>query len=168
MLLWLAACGVSSSPPVAFHVTPHKPDIQIQIDANPERAVIEVLSPSGIGSADFVLTSRALPKQIVLRLHLRGLEWLRFTYDKGTVSTSVASTQGNAVNQYYRDAGSEAAPGQTLAPGSPYWMTINLVTPGTSPQTIPLQDGYIQVEVPADFIRGQHRQFSLQWIDFYR
>jgi hypothetical protein len=33
---------------------------------------------------------------------------------------------------------------------------------------IPLQHGYIEVEVPEHFLKGSHRQATIHWIDFYR
>jgi hypothetical protein len=162
----LVSCSASPQERVTINVVSHKQDAQITIDADGERAVIQIVSPSGIGNAEFEITSRTLPKKIVLQFHLRGLEQLEFAYDKTVVIGSVSSAQGNVIRQYRRDSGSNEA--QDVLPNSRYWMKIDLVAQAGSAKTIPLQNGTIEVEAPEDFAQGQHRRFSVQWIDFYR
>jgi hypothetical protein len=47
-------------------------------------------------------------------------------------------------------------------------MNIRLVPAAGSPATIPLQDGYIEVEAPRDFLASGQTKFAIRWIDFYR
>jgi hypothetical protein len=161
----LAACGsTGGSGAVVLKASADRPDARVTVAADAQQAVVEVFSPSGIGSAEVVITSAARPQKIVLRLHLRGLEQLRFTYGDATVTASLSSTGDSATQQTYRGDGQE----QAIVEGSPYWMSIRLVPAGGSPATIPLENGYIEVEAPQDFLANRKTKFAIQWIDFYR
>ena len=160
----LVSCGSAGGGAVALAATADRPDARVTASADAQRALVEVFSPSGIGGAAVEITSAALPRAITLRLHLRGLEELRFSYGDITITASVSSAGDNAVHQAYRGTGQE----QAIAEGSPYWMNIRLVSGSGSPATIPLQDGYIEVEAPKDFFVSRQAKFAIQWIDFYR
>ncbi len=165
-IIYLASCSTAPQEHVTLNVVSKKQDVQIAIDASAEQAIIDIVSPSGIGSAEFEISSQALPEKIVLRFHLRGLEEIQFDYGKTVVIGSVASAPGHRIRQHQRDAGSiELEP---ILPNSPYWMNIDLVAQEGMSNTIPLQSGYIQVEAPEDFIRSQVRRFRIQWVDLYR
>ena len=159
----LTSCG-STGGAVVLKASADRPDARVTVGADGGRAVVEVFSPSGIGGAEVEITSVALPQTIVLRLHLRGLERLRFTYGDTTVTASLSSAGDNAANQTYQGAGQE----QTIAEGSPYWLSVRLVPTGGSPASIPLESGYIEVEAPKDFLARGQTKFAIQWIDFFR
>jgi hypothetical protein len=160
----LAACGSAGGGAVVLKASADRPDARVTASADAQQAVVEVVSPNGIGGAEVEITSAALPRSITLRLHLRGLEQLRFTYGDTTVTTSISSSGDGTPRQTYHGAGQE----QTIAEGSPYWMNVRLVPTGSSPATIPLQNGYIEVEAPQDFLARRQTKFAIQWIDFYR
>jgi hypothetical protein len=160
----LASCGSAGGGAVALAATADRPDTRVAMGADAQRAVVEVFSPSGVGRAAVEITSVALPQTIMLRLHLRGLEELRFTYGETTVIASLSSAGDNTTHQTVLGAGQE----QAIAAGSPYWMNIRLVPGRGSPATIPLQDGYIEVEAPKDFLARGQTKFAIQWVDFYR
>ena len=61
-LLLAVACGPPYQEPVAFKVTPGKPDARLTVEADPEKAVIQVYSDSGIGSAEVEVTTGPVPK----------------------------------------------------------------------------------------------------------
>jgi hypothetical protein len=161
--LALAACGSTGGGAVALKASPDRPDTRVIVGGDRRQAVVEIFSPGGIGGAEVEITSAALPQTIALRLHLRGLEDLRFTYSGITITTSLSSAGGPA-RQTYQSGGQE----QAIAEGSPYWMSVRLVSNGGSPAAIPLQDGYIEVEVPRDFLARGQTKFAIKWIDFYR
>lgn len=161
----LAACSYPAGAtlqPVRIEVTPGTADAQIRVEAHPERATIEIISPSGIGRASFSV-SGVVPKEIGLQLHLRGLEQLVFAYDEVTIVGSISSAPGNAVHETIKGAAGGGE--QALQPDSSYWVPMRIVA---SPATIPLDEGYIEVEAPTDFLRGDYRSFSIEWIDFFR
>ncbi|MFM9069288.1 MAG: hypothetical protein ACKOUR_18440 [Planctomycetota bacterium] len=39
---------------------------------------------------------------------------------------------------------------------------------GQPAKTIPLQDGYFEMQLPKAFIAGNPKSITLNWIDFYR
>jgi hypothetical protein len=103
----------------------------------------------------------------VLRLHVRGLENLRLTYGGTQVEGFVSSTAPHTIHQQIVASGS-AAPAQDLGPDSPFWMPLRLVASDATTPTIPLANGWIEVELPADFYATNERSFILDWVDFYR
>ncbi len=166
--LALTACGSSQQNSIMLKVNATKPGARIKIAADNEKALIEIFSPSGIGSANLAMTSATLPKKIVLRFHLRGLEELRFSYDETIITTSLASTNAPQIRQSLSRIGEKPATETALAPDSPYWMKLRLVSSDSARNAIPLQNGYIEIEAPEHFLKGGYRQATLQWIDFYR
>src|SRR5262245_42454 len=83
----LAGCGsTGGGGAIVLKASADRPDARVTVGADTGQAVVEIFSPSGIGGAEVEITSAALPQAIVLRLHLRGLEQLRFTYGDTTVT----------------------------------------------------------------------------------
>jgi hypothetical protein len=130
--------------------------------------VIEIFSESGIGSAVIEVTSEVSPKKIIMRFHLRGLEALRFSYDENVVTASLSSTSVPQIRQSFSRAGERPIKETAIAADSPYWMKMRVVSSDGAHDKIPLQNGYIEVEAPEDFLKNWHRQAAIQWIDFYR
>jgi hypothetical protein len=172
--IFLMACGSSYQEPAALGPTATRTPITLKIDAerqdtrttveaDADQAIVQIFSSSGIGSANIEVTSAALPQKILLRFHLRGLEELRFTYGDTIVTAAVSSAGDNTAHQSQQSGGQE----QSVSEGSPYWMPIRVV-PGDAQTTPPPQEGYIEVEAPADFIARGQRTFSVRWVDFYR
>jgi hypothetical protein len=146
----------------------HQEDAQIKIAVEGDRAAIQIFSQSGIGQASFEIVSEELPKKLVMRFYLRGLEELRFAYDETIVTTSLSSTGENDIRQSISRAAGQPLSAQIIMPDSPYWMKMRVVSSDNFRPQIPLQNGYIEVEAPEDFLKGRHRQASLQWVDFFR
>ncbi len=163
MLLALTACNTPA--PLTLTASPTKADASLLVETEGQQALIQIHSPGGIGGAAVEITSAPRPEKIILRFYLRGLEELRFTYADTLITASVASTGEHNLRQTVRQANQ---PEQPLSPASPYWLKIRLVTEDGSPGNIPLQNGYIEVETPPDFIQSQERKFAIEWIDFYR
>ena len=162
-LLLLGACGSTGAGRIELTVVPEKPGTRIDVSSAGGQAIVDIWSPEGIGGAQIELTSPGMPSQIVLRLHLRGLEELRLTYGNTAITASLSSTGDQAIHQQRSGAQEEA-----LTETSPYWMPIRLVPAEGAPAAIPLEAGYIEVEAPHDLIAGGQRSFSIHWIDFYR
>src|SRR3972149_537071 len=74
-----------------FNVAPDGDGNELTLSAADETALIDVHSQSGIGSATVELVSGAPPENIVLRLHLQGLEEFRLSYAGTVVAASVPS-----------------------------------------------------------------------------
>ena len=140
---------------------PGKDDAQVTYQVSGGDVAVEVRSPSGIGSAQFVQTGGGTPTSLTMRLYLKGLEQLTFQYPGATVMASVSSHDGSVSESVSVKGGAE----QPIGPDSPYWMPVKISTTDTS---IPLKDGFFEVQAPKDFLATVSREFTLQWVDFYR
>ncbi len=168
LLLGLVACGGLQQNEIMLKVNTAKPEARIKVEADNEIAVIEIFSESGIGSATIEMASEALPKKIIMRFHLRGLEELRFSYDETAITASLSSTNAPQIRQSFSRTGEMPIKETTIAADSPYWMKMRAVSSDGAHDKIPLQNGYIEVEAPEHFLKGRHRQATIHWIDFYR
>jgi len=153
-LLSLATCAPSSTPMAhaTFVAVPLKGDPRVTFSTGGEMLLIDITSPTGIGSAAIEKTSGQWPAKIVMRLHVKGLESFQFLYGDTRVDVSVSSHGDNAVHEVYEQPGKMG----TVSPGDPYWIAV---TPGA---------GYFDLEAPADFLKSEESKFTIEWIDFYR
>lgn len=142
-----------------FDVATDKPDNQVAVVSGQDRLVVDVTSKSGIGSAGVSLASGAMPPAVVLRLHLRGLEQMTFSYGDTTVKLSVPSSGDGPVLQSVLENGQERA----IGPDSPYWMEVTRPASETG-----APDGYFEVLSPQAFADSPPANFTLGWIDFFR
>jgi hypothetical protein len=147
-----------------FVITSDNNSNELTVTAQDETAFVDVHSQSGIGSAAVELVSGTPLQDIVLRLHLRGLEQFRLFYD-GTVVT--ASVDSNDVNNIIESATSPEGEEYSLTPDSSLWLDIRVVSAEAEPR-IPLDQGHFEIMLPKDFLGEEHRSFSIEWIDFYR
>jgi hypothetical protein len=141
--------------PLAATVTVANPQDTVTVTRDGPKLIVDIESPRGIGQAAVELAGPSLPSSIVLRFHLAGLEQLEFAYAGTTITVSLLSSGDRRVLEQV------VAPGMssptTLTPASAYWMEVVSSAPYL-----------IEVAAPADFFQGEHRSFSMQWIDFYR
>lgn len=153
----------SGDEPV-FLVTAKNQDDQINIQYVNGITVIDLQSPTGIGSAKFELESGGMPEKILLRLHLKGLEGFRLISNQATIAASASSGGVFEVSdQRVISSGSE----YSIMPIDPLWMKIEIVSDQAT-KKIPLEEGYFEITVPKEFIRNAGDSFEIQWIDFYR
>jgi len=136
----------------------------VTVNASEETAIVEVRSQSGIGAASIELVSGTLPANFVVRLHLQGLEEFRLTYEGMAIAASVSSSGYPDIFQSVR---SPEAGERPIAPDSPFWMNIGIVSEAATPR-IPLDQGYFEITLPEAFRREGRRSFTIHWIDFYR
>jgi hypothetical protein len=129
--------------------------------------VLDIRSPKGVGNAEVTLAPGQRPRNLVLRVHLKGLEDFRFGYGDTTVLTTVqTSGEGPISDRVHGGFTIKDGPPVIIDETDPHWMTVRVV--GDS-QSIPLDDGdYFEVEAPPDFLQGSERTFRLNWVDFYR
>jgi hypothetical protein len=170
-ILWsllLVCCGsgpIGAQPhEPAFIVITKNPDDQVDIQFENSTTLIDIQSPTGIGSAAFELESGTMPENMTLRLHLKGLEQFRLTSAQDQIAASVSS--GETVHldeQTIYSSGTESP----LLPRHPLWMEIEIVSSQTE-KKIPLEEGYFEITVPQEFIRNVGKTFEIEWIDFYR
>jgi hypothetical protein len=163
----LAGCGAMQSPPITVRATASNETVVSTEVLSDDRVQITIMSPSGIGRSEIAIDGSRLPKRVVLRLHVRGLENLHLTYGSTQVQGFVTSTAPYAIHQQIVASGS-AASAHDLGPDSPFWMPLRLVASDATTPTIPLANGWIEVELPPDFYAANARSFILDWVDFYR
>ncbi len=170
MLFILVACSqrASSVEPLTLKAVPLKGDPQIVFSTTNEELLVDITSPTGIGSAEIEKTAGQWPGQIVLRFHLQGLEEMHFHYGDTTLQVNVVNHGANPVTETVSRNGET----ETLQPGNllnaQYWMGVEILNADGSPGAIPLNNGYIDVTVPPDFFRSKESTFTISWIDFYR
>ncbi len=169
-VIMLAASGVlaATSPkaagkkPTVKAVTGKKGD-RISIKMEGAAAVLSVHSKRGIGSAEVTRLQESWP-EVTIRFHLSGLESLRISNGRVTLSASVLS-HGNNKRLLHRIVdGNE----QKVEPGSPYWMEIRMVAGAGGKPKIPLDGGYFEVRIPKAMLGEGAKSISLRWIDFLR
>jgi hypothetical protein len=159
-----APTAAAPAPPVAAGLGEgDSAEVTIEGDV----AYVDLFSEDGIGQAEVTLAEGAAPSGIVLRLHLAGLEELRFQYGQITVIASVASGEGHAVRQSVENRLAMRPAPETIGPDSPYWLEIAIVGDDSS-APFPLKDGTFEIHAPADFWVGAERAFAVKWVDFFR
>ncbi len=146
-----------------FVVTTKNKDDQINIQYQNGTTLIDVDSPTGIGSAKFQLESGSMPDEIILRLRLKGLEELRLTSAQTSIAASVSNSDPSEVHQRIVAASSDSP----LLPSHPLWMKIEIVSE-QAVKTLPMEEGYFEITVPKEFLRKAGTSFEIEWIDFYR
>ena len=154
--------NAQSEEPV-FVVTTKNTDDQVDIQYENGVAFIDVHSSTGIGSATFELESGNMPTEMVLRLHLKGLEELRLTSTQTSISASVSNSDASDIHERIIAASSDSP----LLPGHPLWMKIEVVS-SQAEKKIPLEEGYFEITVSKEFLRKAGNSFEIEWIDFYR
>jgi hypothetical protein len=164
----LAGCaaspGATDPPAPVFAVAAEGEGNELGVSAEGETTVIDVRSPGGLGAATVELVSGTPPERVLLRLHLQGLEEFRLSFGETTIAASVSSGDSRSVFQrVVSPDGGE----QSVAPGSPYWMDVAIVSDPATPR-LPLEPGYFEIALPQGLLRDGPRAFSFRWIDFYR
>lgn len=170
LLFMLTACGRVALPPEhpTLTATPLKGDPVIVFSMTDDLLLVDITSPTGIGSAGIAKTSGPWPAKVVLRFRLSGLEDMKFRYGDTLLEVHVSSHGDNRVSEAVTRNGETRplSPGQLL--DAQYWMAVQIVGADGAPSTVPVKDGYIDVTVPPDFFRSKETKFTLEWIDFYR
>jgi hypothetical protein len=156
------AANAQSGEPV-FNVTAKNTDDQIDIQYDDGTALIDITSPSGIGSATLELESGGMPEEIILRLHLRGLEELQLTSDQTSIAASVSNSDPTDIRQRILAASSDTP----LLPDQPLWMKVKIVSEQPV-NALPMEEGYFEVTIPKEFIQKAGTSFEIAWIDFHR
>ena len=115
---------------------------QIEVTASNRKAVIDVRSQFGIGSGSIHLVRGNWPREIVVRLHLGGLEG--FDVSNGTTSVSRSDMQVKMVDK----------DGKPLA--GKYLLKEQA------------KGAYYEVELPAELLGKGVTTLKMSWVDFYR
>ncbi len=88
---------------------------------------------------------------------------MKISNGKITLEAAVSSQDGNV--RIWKN-GKEDSP---LDAKSPYWMEIRMFSDDGKPvRTIPLDDGYFEVQLPKALFENNPKSITISWIDFYR
>ena len=145
----VTACTENQLP--EFNAATDK-DNELSLRNESGTTVIDIQSPSGIGKADIEFLSGNYPGQIVLRLHIEGLEGFKLTYGTTTLSASSPGTSEAVVQSLIQPDGAERA----ITPSSPLWMDIQR------------EQEYFEIKLPNAMTQERPESFSFEWVDFYR
>lgn len=149
------------TPP--FKITTKRENDRVDVNAEKNKVVLSVHSPFGISNAVIERADKKWPDAVVLRLRLKGLENFSVSNDTVKLEASVSNQDGKV--RLWKD-GKEDLP---LDIKNPYWMEIQMVgSDGKPAKTIPLKDGYFELQLPKAFFEGNPKSITLNWIDFYR
>ncbi|MCO8123961.1 hypothetical protein NHH03_19610 [Stieleria sp. TO1_6] len=162
-IVGMTPIGMTYGADPPFRVNTKRADDKVEINAEAGKTYFSVKSPFGISQAVFQRGGIKWPDTVVLRLHLKGLENLKVSNGKVRLEASASSQNGNI--RLWKD-GKEDAP---LGAENPYWMQIHLVRNDGQPvKTIPLKDGYFEMQLPNALFEDNPDSITLDWIDFYR
>jgi hypothetical protein len=155
-----AGAGSQEDPIFSMEVKNSDDHVSLQYENN--STVIDIESPTGVGSARFRLESGVMPEQILVRLHLKGLEEFRLISTEVSIAASIPSSDGlNAQSQRKISENGE----QPIRRLDALWLKVEI---RSDSQSIPLQDGYFEIILPQRFIEQSGNSFEIQWIDFFR
>jgi len=159
-----APLGAPETPAPVFRLTAEGNGNELTVSTEGETAIVDVQSQSGIGSATIKLVSGEFPENIVLRLHIQGLEEFSLSYNETTITASVSSSDSRSV---FQSVASPEEGERPITPDSPSWLDITIVSDQATPH-IPLDQGYFEITLPKGLLTEADSSFSIQWIDFYR
>ena len=146
-----------------FKITTKRDNDKVEVTVKNDKAVISVRSPFGISQAVIERNDKDWPETVISRLHLKGLENFKISNGKITLEAAVSSQDGKV--RLWKD-GKEDSP---LDAKSPYWTEIRLFGDDGKPvKTIPLTEGYFEIQLPKALFAGNPKSITVNWIDFYR
>ncbi len=160
--------AVSDGPESDFRSTARKKEdrVEVQVDeAKDERLLIVLRSPSGIGAAVVERSRGQWPAQVVVRLHLGGLESFRAETQRAALSLSVLSHAEN--ERLMKLSVNDQA--QQIKPGTPTGVEVRAFDAQGKPvEGLPPAGGWFEVRLPGVMFRNNPAAVRLGWIDFYR
>jgi hypothetical protein len=138
-----------------FKFTFKREDDAAKVRVEGEVAVLDVTSPTGIGTAAVERAGEAWPQQIPLRLHLTGLESFSAKCGQNAILGFVG-VRGQSIKL--------TADGKDRADD----LGLRAVQDGKTTTARPLTDGYIEMRLPKGFFAGNPKAFELAWVDWLR
>ena len=156
--------GCNQTPP-QFYITTKRDEDKVNVKVEKGITVFSIRSPFGIGQAAIERKLDKWPQDVIVRLHLQGLERLRISSDKLTIEASAAiRDEKPEVRVWVKD--NEETP---LDDSSRLWLEIRIHGKDNNPaKNAPLQDGYFEVSVPRAILENNTKTLKIEWIDFFR
>ena len=146
-----------------FKITTKRDNDKVEVKVKTDKTVFSVHSPFGISQTVIERTEENWSDIVMLRLHLKGLE--NFKVSNGIITLEAAVSSQDSIVRLWKD-GKEDSP---LDSKSPYWMEIRMVGNDGKPTTsIPVTDGYFEIQLPKALFEDNPKSITVNWIDFYR
>ena len=146
-----------------FKIITKRDNDKVEVNVESDKAVFSVHSPFGISQTVIERADENWSDIVMLRLHLKGLE--NFKVSNGIITLEAAVSSQDSIVRLWKD-GKEDSP---LDSKSPYWMEIRMVGHDGKPTTsIPVTDGYFEIQLPKAFFEDNPKSITVNWIDFYR
>jgi hypothetical protein len=162
-IVGMTSCVTAYEDDPPFRITTKRDDDKVEAKVEVGKTLFTVQSPVGISQAIIERSGDNWPTTVMLRLHLKGLEKFNVTDGKITLEAAVSSQDGKV--RQWKDS-KEDSP---LDPKHPYWMEIRMVGKDGEPvKSIPLKDGYFEMQLPKALFEHNPQSITLNWIDFYR
>jgi hypothetical protein len=162
MIASIAASHVRAedAPTEPFLCKTTKPEDRVTVKLENGAAIVDVVSPSGIGGATVELQKGPWPATVV-RLHLKGLESFSAVAGKHKLAGYVLSHSGNAQRLTLSEEGQE---GEREA-----GTTIRVFDDRGKPAAgLPPPGGCFEIALPKVLLEGQPKLLRIAWVDFYR
>lgn len=162
-IMGIMNCVTTCEDDPPLKITTKRDDDKAEVAFEQDKAVVSVQSPLGISQAIIKRGDNKWPTSVMLRLHLKGLENFKVTNGNVTVEAALSSQDGKV--RLWKDNDET----QLLDAKHPYWMEIRMVGKDGKPaKTIPLKDGYFEMQLPKALFEDHPNSITLNWIDFYR
>ena len=146
-----------------FKITTKRDNDSVQVEVANSQGIFSVHNPFGISQVIIERTVENWPDSVLLHLHLKGLENFKVTTGRVTLEAALSSQDGTA--RLWKDGKDD----EPLDSQSPYWMEIRVISKDGKPtNSIPLTDGYFEVQLPKALLEDNPKSITVSWIDFYR
>ncbi|QDV56275.1 hypothetical protein [Rosistilla oblonga] len=163
VIVGLTSCVTAYGDDPPFRIKTKRDDDKVEVTVENDKGVISVRSPFGLSQAIIERSGNKWPDIVTLRLHLKGLEKFKVTNGKDTLEAAVSSQYGKV--RLWKDGKEDRA----LDSKHLYWTEIRMVGKDGEPvKTIPLKDGYFEMQLPKALFEHNPPSITLHWIDFYR
>src|SRR5262245_33741548 len=117
----VSTAAADDIPP--FKVTTRRADDRAEVIAVRDRVIVSVQSPFGISHADVERGGEKWPEDVVLRLHLKGLENFKVTNGKVTLEGAASFRGGKIVARVWKDGKEDALLDATHL----HWVDVRIV-----------------------------------------
>lgn len=162
-LVLLPVVAITAVDMQIFKITTKRESDRVKVRADTDKAIVSIHSPVGISQVAVERTNGKWPEAVVIRLHLQGLE--SFQISNGNVKLEASVSSQNGTVRLWQDDKEDAL----LDAESSLWMEIRMVGKDRKPtRTIPLKEGYFEMQLPKGTFKGNPKTITMSWIDFHR
>lgn len=165
IVVMLPTFTFADEPRQSFSIISQRDTDKVIVSGDANSVLFSIHCPFGISHATIERTAEQWPSTITLRLHLKGLESFRIIHGNATLEASVSSRDDNMRFRWWMNQKED----ELLDSDSEFWMDICMIGPdGKTSDTIPLIDGYFEMQLPKAIFEQNPKSVTIHWIDFYR